>query len=32
MRVYWTHYFDYKLDAAAIKREAKQDWMSTWYA
>lgn len=32
MRVYWTHFFDYKLDAAAIKREAKQDWMSTWYA
>ena len=32
MRVYWTHFFDYNMDAAAIKREANQDWLSTWYA
>ena len=32
MRVYWTHFFDYDLDAAAIKREANQDWLSMWYA
>jgi hypothetical protein len=32
MRVYWTHFFDYNMDAAAIKREANQDWLSTWYS
>jgi len=30
-KVYWLHFFDYKMDAASIKREANQDWLTGWY-
>jgi hypothetical protein len=30
-KVYWLHFFDYKMDAESIKREANQDWLSGWY-